>query len=121
MRTKRTTNYTIFTKRNVRRISIMFVFFVNKKTLHNYAYRCIRTLKKYHQKSSEKSRKIILRGGNDPSSGRGVTFRPLKLLRNTLKVTPRHPQSYSRIGRKFTYPAALLFHSSSPKCRILTL
>ena len=82
--------------------------------MHNYATTP-------YGKSSKKSRKVILRGGEDPPQGRRVTFRPLKLLRNTLKVTPRHPQSYSRIGLKFSYPAALLFYSSSSKSCILTL
>ena len=92
---------------------IFEAFFRKLKLVHNYAYRCIRTPKKYHQKSSNKSRKTILRGGKDPPSCRRVTFRPLKLLRNTLKVTRGHPQSYSRIVPKFTHPAALLFHSPS--------
>ena len=95
--------------------TFLSLLFRKLKPVHNYAYRCIRTLKKYHPKSSNKSRKTILRGGEDPSSCRRVTFRPLKLLRNTLKVTRGHPQSYSRIVPKFTYPAALLFHSSPSK------
>ena len=60
-------------------------------------------------KTSKKSRKPHQRSENYASSGPRVTFRGLKVLGNTLKVTRGHPQSYSRIGSKFAYHAALLF------------